>query len=742
MFDLVIPNFRGKASECLFGMFGREAPSAPSGKIPKFLQDSFGSALIKQIDQLQPGEDVGQALRRAFLSSNRATYDHLLTASNSGRKGSVASYASGNTIAKTYLPNSLSLFRTGSSGAVVYLVDKTLNVANVGDCLVVLSRKGEAELLSKLHDPTDREETARIRRAEAWVSTKGYINDEKDVDISHAVGYYHTFPAINASPEVRTRQLTETDEFVIIGNHALWKWCSYQTAVDIARTERDDPMMAAQKLRDFAISYGADGSVMVMVVNVSDLFFGRTGQRRSGGSGAAALSQAVDGDAAAYYGRDRRGTKRRAEDVGDRTLNRLQQEIVPPQGQVAIVFTDIVNSTVLWETNQGMPTAIKMHHNLMRRQLRLDGGYEVKTEGDSFMVSFQSIAAALAWAFNCQIGLLSQEWPRELLECKDGKVAYDSEGNLVERGLRVRMGIHWGAPQCERDPITGRMDYYGPMVNRAARINASADGGQLMASQDVINEIQTLREYLDGAEEREGGAEVPAEMKRNIQELRRIGFDVQEMGERKLKGLEGESYTLQFGANVLVPEKLHLLYPKALSGRFEISNDLRANVEVGDARPYLATRQIDIEEVRELCKLDLRLEAICSYYHTISNANNTPPRSPLSPISPLSGGLDHLSPTSASPEFTKALRSTSRPIEMSFSPKTSAPILTPVLEHSPSRRTRDLRMPADLSLGPSIRDEMLDDELLVIMESLTTRVENAMHTIVSLVFPPVIVVRR
>ena len=154
------------------------------------------------------------------------------------------------------------------------------------------------------------------------------------------------------------------------------------------------------------------------------------------------------------------------------------------------------------------------------------------------MVSFQTVPAALLWAFNCQIGLLQQEWPRELLEAPDGKIEYDSEGNLVQRGLRVRMGVHWGAPQCERDPITRRMDYYGPMVNRAARINASADGGQLMASQDVINEIQALRDYLETLDEA-GLSEMPPEMKREVAELKRIGFEVKDMGERKLKGLEG-----------------------------------------------------------------------------------------------------------------------------------------------------------------------------------------------------------
>ena len=36
---------------------------------------------------------------------------------------------------------------------------------------------------------------------------------------------------------------------------------------DIARTERGDPMIAAQKLRDFAISYGAEGTTMIMVIS-------------------------------------------------------------------------------------------------------------------------------------------------------------------------------------------------------------------------------------------------------------------------------------------------------------------------------------------------------------------------------------------------------------------------------------------------------------------------------------------
>jgi hypothetical protein len=57
-----------------------------------------------------------------------------------------------------------------------------------------------------------------------------------------------------------------------MASQGLWEFMSYQTAVDVARTEKSDYMIAAQKLRDFAISYGADESIMVMVIGVGDMF--------------------------------------------------------------------------------------------------------------------------------------------------------------------------------------------------------------------------------------------------------------------------------------------------------------------------------------------------------------------------------------------------------------------------------------------------------------------------------------
>jgi class 3 adenylate cyclase len=51
------------------------------------------------------------------------------------------------------------------------------------------------------------------------------------------------------------------------------------------------------------------------------------------------------------------------------------------------------------------------------------------------------------------------------------------------------MGIHMGKPECRLDPVTGRMDYFGGMVNRSARIAGIACGGQIIISQKVWDAI-------------------------------------------------------------------------------------------------------------------------------------------------------------------------------------------------------------------------------------------------------------
>jgi len=312
----------------------------------------------------------------------------------------------------------------------------------------------------------------------------------------------------------------------------------------------------------------------------------------------------------------KRSRKQRDARPDDSTLARLDKEIDAPTGEIALVFTDIKSSTALWEKSQAaMRLAIKMHNELMRRQLRYIGGYEVKTEGDAFMIAFPTPTSALLWCFAVQNSLLELQWPAEVLESPHGAEVHDDDGMLIYRGLSVRMGIHWGAPDCEVDPITRRMDYFGPIVNRAARIQGVADGGEITCSSDFIAEIErTLELYADNERQGSTGSDdtilddsMGPAIRQNLVQLSEQGFEVKDMGEKKLKGLEN-------------PETLFLIYPHTLAGRQSMAENLKqaAIARANGAAPAAMQAgsplapHIEPQHVWDLWALSLRLELLCS----------------------------------------------------------------------------------------------------------------------------------
>ncbi|KAF8305479.1 PP2C-domain-containing protein [Clavulina sp. PMI_390] len=568
-FDLALQRFRGKENECLFGMFGRTQPNLNSNRAARYLHENFAQtfqdALVKSAEKFG-GEDVLDALRSAFLGLNRSLYEHLATkeyenpGAGMGRKLSTVSMSGP-------IMNDL---KGGASAIVLHIIDqpegkKTMYVANVGDMLAVVSQSsGSFVAVSVKHDPFERSEIVRIRGAEGWVSPKGMVNEEED--LSRNFGFFHLLPAVNARPDVMAHTLTEADEFVIIANRGIWDYMSYRTAVDTARQNRDDPMKAAQMLRDHAMSYGADGNTVVMVIAVSDLF--------TGGSRARNLQDDM------YVPTRRTGPRPER----DRLLRILPPSVDAPTGHLALVFTDIRNSTVLWEKkNAGMSVAMKEHNELLRRQARWIGGFEVKTEGDSFMMAFQTLPAAVLWCFKVQMELLHLDWPMEILESEDGAEIQDSEGTVIARGLSVRMGIHWGKPVCAEDPTTHRMDYFGPMVNRSARIMAQAQGGQIMVSSDVVRELEIIKEA------KFDDTHVSFN---HIEALKQMGIELISMGERSLKGLEA-------------PEALSLAFPSMLLGRLQ-------NSFLPPSAAAPSRTQFSLDQVMELNLLAVRLEALAS----------------------------------------------------------------------------------------------------------------------------------
>lgn len=295
--------------------------------------------------------------------------------------------------------------------------------------------------------------------------------------------------------------------------------------------------------------------------------------------------------------------RNRRDEVGDNGTGRLDPEIPPPVGQVVLAFTDIVNSTHLWDVNEtAMRTAVTMHHQLLRRHVRICGGYEVKTEGDAFMVAFTAVSAALLWCSSIQMLLLDEPWPKEILDLPEGREVRDASGTLIARGLSLRMGIHCGAPVCEMDLVSRRMDYYGPMVNRASRVANSAAGGQILLSADALRELKAEAFSLD--------------LVSTVEALQSFEPEYIDIGEKKLKGLE-------------IPEVMTAVYPQKLLGRLHMSiaaeqeqSALLASTE--DAIGRLSTDELPPEfgvaggeewswtpeQVRELAYLAVRLQAL------------------------------------------------------------------------------------------------------------------------------------
>ena len=138
----------------------------------------------------------------------------------------------------------------------------------------------------------------------------------------------------------------------------------------------------------------------------------------------------------------------------------------PPTGTLTLLFSDIEGSTRLWEQHpDSMADALERHDALMRSVLETHGGYVFKTVGDSFSAAFAAARDAVGAAGAAQRALHAEAW---------------SEGI----SLRVRMALHTG--ECEER----EGDYFGPAVNRTARLETTAHGGQIVISRSTAEVVR------------------------------------------------------------------------------------------------------------------------------------------------------------------------------------------------------------------------------------------------------------
>lgn len=147
--------------------------------------------------------------------------------------------------------------------------------------------------------------------------------------------------------------------------------------------------------------------------------------------------------------------------------------VAAPDGTVTIMFSDIEGSTVLTEElgDERWLKVLHRHNALIRGHLAAHHGFEVKSQGDGFMVAFGSAGNAIRCAVAIQ---------------RDFAMRRDSSGSQV---LRVRIGLHTGEVIRERD------DFFGHTVILAARIGAKANGGQILVSEVLRGLVAGSHEF-------------------------------------------------------------------------------------------------------------------------------------------------------------------------------------------------------------------------------------------------------
>ncbi|MFQ5879236.1 MAG: adenylate/guanylate cyclase domain-containing protein, partial [Dehalococcoidia bacterium] len=108
--------------------------------------------------------------------------------------------------------------------------------------------------------------------------------------------------------------------------------------------------------------------------------------------------------------------------------------------------------------DQRAQAVLHAHNAIVRQQVAAHSGFEVKSQGDGFMVAFQSARRALECAIAVQRAL----------------AAYNDEHR--DEPIRVRIGLHTG------EAIKEAEDFFGKAVILAARIADAAQGGEILVS--------------------------------------------------------------------------------------------------------------------------------------------------------------------------------------------------------------------------------------------------------------------
>lgn len=238
--------FEGPKPSAFYGVFdgheGAEAAIFVRNNLLKFVTEDadFPRIQKKDADFQSAAENV---LRNAFLAADLALADD------------------------SDVDNSC-----GTTVLTALIVGRSLVVANAGDCRAVLCRRGKAVEMSSDHKPNCLSERLRIESLGGFVYD-GYLNG--CLSVARALGDWDmklpkgSSTPLSAEPEFRLADLTEEDEFLIIGCDGIWDVMSSDCAVSIARRElmrHNDPQQCSEELVLEALRRNTLDNLTVVVV--------------------------------------------------------------------------------------------------------------------------------------------------------------------------------------------------------------------------------------------------------------------------------------------------------------------------------------------------------------------------------------------------------------------------------------------------------------------------------------------
>ncbi|KAJ0972882.1 hypothetical protein J5N97_020841 [Dioscorea zingiberensis] len=230
----VITNIHGDSNQAFFGVFDGHGGRAAVD----FISEKLGKNIITALSTSKKGEEdpLEVAIKEGYLTTDRE-----------------------------FLSKGVS---SGACVATVMFKDGEMHVANVGDCRVVMSKKGVANALTSDHRPGREDERIRIENSGGYVNCRsGVWRVQDSLAVSRAIGDKNMKEWVISEPETNKLKLTSECEFLIVASDGLWDKVSNQEAVDVVMKKKNS-VRSCKELVDLSSRRGGRDDITVMVIDL------------------------------------------------------------------------------------------------------------------------------------------------------------------------------------------------------------------------------------------------------------------------------------------------------------------------------------------------------------------------------------------------------------------------------------------------------------------------------------------